>query len=94
ALSFMAIAQAAQPSGTPSCTESCPSQDGAGFPLGADPTYYSSSGGVLFCSYPAYPGENPNDFFCTYNSDTGSTITDNDVGFCPPTAVESCNARR
>jgi hypothetical protein len=44
---------------------------------------------LLFASYPAFPGENPNDFFCTYNvslTPAGGTAplnTDNDVGFCP-----------
>ena len=44
-------------------------------------------GGVYFASFPAVPGENPNDFFCTYNAPTGSLITDNDAGLCPATAT-------
>jgi hypothetical protein len=41
----------------------CPPEDQLGFALGekdenADP---------IFCSYPAVPGEDPLDFFCTYN---------------------------
>jgi hypothetical protein len=63
----------------------CPPQDEAGFPLGDS----SNSGGVLFCSYPAFPGENPNDFFCNYNSSSGVLTQDNDAGFCPATAVQT-----
>jgi hypothetical protein len=46
---------------------------------------------LLFASYPAFPGENPNDFFCTYNLSSKSSTdsvgfgTDNDAGFCPGT---------
>ncbi len=42
--------------------------------------------GVYFASFPAFSGENPTDFYCTYNAPGGSLITDNDVGFCPATA--------
>jgi hypothetical protein len=44
----------------------------------------------MFCSYPAVPGENPNDFFCTYDFNTGTLVTDNDAGFCPANAVNTC----
>jgi hypothetical protein len=71
-------------SGTSSCY-TCPPQDEAEFPLGSN----SDSGGVLFCSYPAFAGENPNDFYCDYNDQTGALTTDNDAGFCPATAVAS-----
>ena len=43
----------------------------------------------IFASYPAFSGENPNDFSCTYSAsttnggDTLKLITDNDIGFCP-----------
>ncbi len=52
--------------------------------------------GSLFASYPAFTGENPNDFFCAYNvtftdgGGSGTLQTDNDAGFCPaspPTAT-------
>jgi hypothetical protein len=43
--------------------------------------------GVYFASFPAVPGENPNDFFCTYNAPSGFLITDNDAGLCPNTAT-------
>lgn len=43
--------------------------------------------GVYFASFPAFPGENPNDFYCTYGVPSGSLITDNDVGFCPASAT-------
>ncbi|KAJ6508393.1 hypothetical protein C8R45DRAFT_441646 [Mycena sanguinolenta] len=87
-LSFIGIAQAQQPSGTPQCTTSCPAQDKAGFAVADN----SDSGGVLFCSYPAFEGENKDDFYCTYNSasSSGGLITDNDAGFCPENAVMSC----
>ncbi|KAJ6508346.1 hypothetical protein C8R45DRAFT_786534, partial [Mycena sanguinolenta] len=85
AITLAFVAQAQQPSGTPQCTASCPTQDEAGFPI----ANHSNSRGVLFCSYPAVPGEDPNDFYCTYDSSSpnGDLITDNDAGFCPPTAV-------
>ncbi len=63
----------------------CPSEDLAGFPLGTSDT----STDPIFCSYPAFSGENPGDFYCTYSAGTGSLVTDNDAGFCPGTAVES-----
>ncbi|KAF7348268.1 hypothetical protein MSAN_01780400 [Mycena sanguinolenta] len=95
AIALASVAQAQQPSGTPQCTTSCPPQDEASFPVGSGSSYTSDSGGVLFCSYPAFPGENPDDFYCTYNDSTGSLITDNDAGFCPPAAIVSCvNSRR
>ena len=65
----------------PTC--SCPATDQAGFPLGDTDTGTNP----IFCSYPAFPGENPNDFFCTYASDTGALVTDNDAGFCPADAI-------
>jgi hypothetical protein len=41
----------------------CPPQDEAGFALeNSDVTT-----DPIFCSYPAFPGEDPNDFFCTYS---------------------------
>jgi Domain of unknown function DUF11 len=70
------------PPGRAHAAISCPPQDTAGFPLGT----HSDSGGTLFCSYPAVPGENPNDFFCTYSDATGNLVQDNDAGFCPATA--------
>jgi hypothetical protein len=44
----------------------------------------------IFASYPAFPGENPNDFYATYTltttnlGDSLTLIQDNDVGFAPP----------
>ncbi|KAG8863914.1 hypothetical protein FRB97_005173 [Tulasnella sp. 331] len=76
-------------SGASSCV-TCPPQDAAGFPVGTQ----SDSGGVIFCSYPAFPGENPNDFFCRYNDSTGAQVQDNDVGFCPSTATQNCPTKR
>jgi hypothetical protein len=44
----------------------------------------------IFASYPAVPGENPNDFFATYTltttnlGDTLTLIQDNDAGLAPP----------
>ncbi|GFZ52299.1 hypothetical protein JCM24511_10072 [Saitozyma sp. JCM 24511] len=40
-----------------------------------------------FHSFPAFPGENPNDFYCTYSPTSGALVEDHDAGFCPPTAV-------
>ena len=42
----------------------------------------------IFASYPAFSGEDPNDFFCTYSASTAtggaalSLVTDNDAGLC------------
>jgi hypothetical protein len=47
----------------PSSCFVCPETDMAGFPF-SNP---SDNGNILFCSYPAVPGDDPNDFFCTYN---------------------------
>src|SRR5262249_4441407 len=47
----------------------------------------------IFASYPAFPGENPNDFFATYTVSTTNAgdslhlILDNDAGFAPPSAT-------
>jgi hypothetical protein len=62
-----------------------PPQDLAGF----GECCTSNSGGVLFGSYPAFSGENPDDFFCTYSDSSGHLITDNDAGFCPANAVST-----
>jgi hypothetical protein len=62
---------------------SCPPQDEAGFPLGQS----DLTTDPIFCSYPAVPGENPNDFFCTYSKSTGALVQDSDAGLCPPNAV-------
>ncbi len=48
----------------PSTSYTCPSQDSAGFSVGT--TNYATE--PIFCSYPAYAGENANDFYCTYSS--------------------------
>jgi hypothetical protein len=64
----------------------CPPQDQLGFSLGDSNT----STDPIFCSYPAVPGENPNDFFCTYSRTTGALVTDNDAGLCQPNAVNTC----
>jgi hypothetical protein len=68
--------------GAPSNGYACPSEDGAGFPVGEQ----SDSGGALFCSYPAVTGENPYDFYCEYNASTGALTQDSDAGYCPATA--------
>lgn len=81
--------QAGTPSGTPSAY-SCPGTDLAAFPLGTN----NSDGTTLFCSYPAFPGEDPNDFYCKYSATTGAKTQDNDAGFCPNNAVASGGARR
>ncbi|KAJ7260450.1 hypothetical protein B0H12DRAFT_992859, partial [Mycena haematopus] len=90
ALSFVAIVQATQPSSTASCMATCPPKDTGGFALAQSNT----STDPVFCSYPAEPGENPNDFYCTYNKETGSLVSDHDAGFCPKTASTSCHSRR
>ena len=78
------IADKATVSGTaPGTTYACPPQDEAGFPVAT----YSITGTTLFCSYPAFPGENPTDFYCNYDTGTGILTKDNDAGFCPGSAV-------
>jgi hypothetical protein len=64
-------------------TFSCPSADEAGFAVGSTNT----ASNPIFCSFPAFSGENPDDFYCTYSPSTGALVTDNDAGFCPATAV-------
>jgi len=61
----------------------CPPADTAGFGLG-DSDYTADP---IFCSYPTVPGEDPNDFFCTYSASTGTLVTDNNAGLCPAEAV-------
>ncbi len=55
---------ASGPSSVPTTGYTCPSADNGGFSLG-DSDLNSSP---IFCSYPATPGENPNDFYCTYSA--------------------------
>jgi hypothetical protein len=52
----------------------------------------------VFASYPAFAGENPNDFFCRYNAITqniGDSLIltqDNDAGFCPAGTTTSAGS--
>ena len=64
-LAFVAVRAApqGQPSGAPTCRYNCPPTDNAGFALGRS----SDDGTTLFCSYPLYAGENPDDFDCKYS---------------------------
>lgn len=55
--------QGGTPSGAPTTGYTCPPADLATFPVGTN----NSDGTTLFCSYPAFPGEDPNDFFCQYS---------------------------
>ena len=67
-LAFVAVrAVPSQPSGVPTCTYSCPQLDQAGFGFGKTSEYNHDAGGVLFCSYPAFPGENLSDAYCAYS---------------------------
>ncbi len=66
-------------------TFTCPPTDEAGFPVG-DTDYTVDP---IFCSFPAFSGEDPNDFFCKYSATTGTLAADNDAGFCPATAVDA-----
>ena len=82
-------------------------QDMAGFALGqsdlstlhivvttdasAKLTGLNASGSVYFASYPAFAGENPNDFFCTYSVTAGALTQDHDAGFCPASANTNVN---
>lgn len=77
-------------SGTPSsCTASCPDQDNAGYAVGNQDTQSYP----IFCSYPTAQGEDPNDYSCIYNKDTGTLQTDNDAGHCPSSApLNTCSA--
>jgi len=68
-------------SGTPTCFV-CPSTDTNGFPVADN----NDKNGVLFCSYPSFPHEDPKDFFCTYDDSDGHLIRDGDVGLCPAIA--------
>lgn len=60
----------------------CPASDQEGVPIGQ----FSDSSDPIFCSYPEYAGENPDDFYCKYDGSTGALVTDNDSGACPPIA--------
>jgi len=85
-----------------------PPSDNLGFPLGVNslssPVVQVGTDSVgnitswnisesVFASYPAVPGEDPNDFFCTYqaaasNGGDSYTITqDHDAGLCPGTVA-------
>jgi hypothetical protein len=62
----------------------CPATDLASFTLGESDYTVDP----IFCSYPAFAGENPDDFYCTYDASSGALVTDNDSSFCPATAPE------
>jgi hypothetical protein len=66
ATAVRAVPAAPAPSGTPCLYTSCPAADQLGFTLG-DSTQDAAAGTVM-CSYPAVPGENDADFYCTYNT--------------------------
>ncbi|KJA20629.1 hypothetical protein HYPSUDRAFT_42941 [Hypholoma sublateritium FD-334 SS-4] len=78
------------PSAVPTTTYFCPGADEAGFSL-ANTNLASDP---IFCSYPAVPGENQDDFFCTYSATNGHLVTDNDAGFCPSSAVTTTSPQR
>ncbi|KAL8278860.1 hypothetical protein RQP46_008731 [Phenoliferia psychrophenolica] len=81
----LAFAQSA----VPTCV-TCPATDDAGFAVGpSDQT--NAPAGTVFCSYPATPGEDQLDFYCTT---TGVLVTDNDAGFCPAQAPNTCARQR
>jgi hypothetical protein len=44
--------------------------------------------------YPAFEGENPTDFYCVYDPDSGLLTTDNDAGFCPANAITCSSSRK
>ncbi|KDQ49753.1 hypothetical protein JAAARDRAFT_82108 [Jaapia argillacea MUCL 33604] len=83
-LSVFAAVAPRTPSGIASCY-SCPGTDGLGFGVGQ----HTNDGTTLFCSYPAVPGEDPNDFFCDYSATDGHLTQDNDAGLCPGSATSS-----
>ena len=88
-----------------SISHPAPSQDDLGFALGVNDFITpfdvvvgtDASGNItswditetLFASYPAVPGENPNDFYCKYSVSTSTSLdqsalsVDNDAGLCP-----------
>ncbi len=65
----------------------CPPYDEGGFALGDGVGDSVTSTNPIFCSYPSFSGESPDDFFCTYSYYTGALVEDHDVGFCPFSAV-------
>ena len=67
----------------------CPAHNLAGSALDPSPT---DSGGVWICSYPLYPGESPDPFYCTYRDSTGALVTDADIGYCPAAAPGTSSA--
>ena len=71
ALAAVRAVPAGQPSAVPSCTYTCPPPDEASFPLGEN----RNDGTTLICSYPAFAGENPIDFFCDYSSVSLSLVS-------------------
>lgn len=66
-----------------SLTCMCPPTDNDGFPL----VQHGQENGFLFCSYPVFPKEDPHDFYCYYDNNTGNLAEDHDVGLCPSHAV-------
>jgi hypothetical protein len=90
-----------------------PVADGAGFPVGPGSSFTlttlqigtDASGNVTswniigseLASFPAFPGENPNDFYCNYavtfsaSGSPGLLSTDHDAGFCPAADAASAN---
>ena len=70
-------------------TYACPAHNLAGSALDPSPT---DSGGVWICSYPLYPGESPDPFYCTYSDSTGALVTDADIGYCPAAAPGTSSA--
>ncbi|KAG8997699.1 hypothetical protein FRB94_007495 [Tulasnella sp. JGI-2019a] len=76
-------------SGTPSCgVQTCPPMDKANYLVGTT----SNENGVLFCSYPTEPEQDPNTYYCQYDATTGALTKDNDSAECPDKAtMVNCN---
>ena len=82
-LMFVAVRAApqGQPSSAPTCTYSCSQVDDADFGVGTN----SDNGTTLTCSYPAFAGENPDDFYCKYSDVSLLQL----IYMCGPTHAKS-----
>ena len=91
------ITGTAAQSSSPNCI-ACPTEDQAGFPLGASDT----TADPIFCSYPSVAGQDPMVFYCTYNKvcvllsrrHTASlTLLARLMGHCVKIAMRTCVRR-
>ncbi len=69
-LSLVSAAAHPRRSSLPSCNATCPPMDLSEYSLGN----YNTDSDPIFCSYPGFPEEDPNAYFCKYDKVSGEIL--------------------